>query len=709
LENGNRVYFTEQNAVEVAMNPRDTTLTAFFKLCAVDEFARTLLYVDVPKHYTWNVSRKSWSKRKTGTALGRVYTVSPSNKECFFLRLLLHKVRGPRSFVDIRTVANHVCETYREACQLLGLLEGDNHWDESLAEAKEISVPSQIRDLFAIIICTCNPSNPLELWNKYKTYLSEDILARVRRENPDIDVDYSDEIFNEALVLLEDKCDSICNRNLEQLGLPSPVRNRGAVLNSDYLRERNYNMEELRAYVAEKRLLFNTDQNRVYQTIMDAVANDDGAIFFLQAPGGTGKTFTISVLLAEIRSRGEIAVAVASSGIAATLMEGGRTAHSAFKIPLDIARQESPTCNISRNSGRAEVLRECKIIVWDECTMAHYKSMEAINATLKDIRRNDSLMGGTVVIFSGDFRQILPVVVDGTPADEIKACLKTSPLWRHTRTLTLTQNMRVSLGADSDVSNFSDLLLQIGDGRFPQNLNGEVRLTDELCNVVQSADELINSVYPDILNNYKNLSWLTERAILAAKNDDVGSMNAKILSMLPGEPFVYESIDTNVEDADAVHFTVEVMNTLNPPGMPPHRLHLKVGTPIMLLRNMDPPKLCNGTRLCVKSLMQYTIEAVILTGKGAGETVLIPRIPLIASDLEFPFKRLQFPVRVAFAITINKSQGQSIKYCGVDLRSPCFSHGQFYVACSRVGSPRNLYILAPGGETKNIVYRQVLE
>jgi hypothetical protein len=154
LENGNRVYFTEQNAVEVAMNPRDTTLTAFFKLCAVDEFGRTLLCFDVPKHYTWNVSRKSWSKRKTGTALGRVYTVSPSNKECFFLRVLLHKVRGPRSFADIRTVANHVCETYREACQLLGLLEGDNHGDESLAKAKEISVPSQIRDLFAIIIST---------------------------------------------------------------------------------------------------------------------------------------------------------------------------------------------------------------------------------------------------------------------------------------------------------------------------------------------------------------------------------------------------------------------------------------------------------------------------------------------------------------------------------------------------------------------------
>jgi ATP-dependent DNA helicase PIF1 len=99
-------------------------------------------------------------------------------------------------------------------------------------------------------------------------------------------------------------------------------------------------------------------------------------------------------------------------------------------------------------------------------------------------------------------------------------------------------------------------------------------------------------------------------------------------------------------------------------------------------------------------MLGNVIEATILTGKGEGETVFIPRIPLIPTDLPFNFKRLRFPVRLAFAITINKSQGQSIKYCGVDLRLPCFSHGQLHVACSRVGSPKNVFILAPGGETK---------
>jgi hypothetical protein len=102
-------------------------------------------------------------------------------------------------------------------------------------------------------------------------------------------------------------------------------------------------------------------------------------------------------------------------------------------------------------------------------------------------------------------------------------------------------------------------------------------------------------------------------------------------------------------------------------------------------------------------LLGNVIEATILTGKGEGETVFIPWVPLIPMELPVIFRRWQFPVRLVFVITINKSQGQSIKYCGVDLRSPCFSHGQLYVACPRLGSPKNLFILAPVGETKNVV------
>ncbi|XP_018497204.1 uncharacterized protein LOC108865049 [Galendromus occidentalis] len=173
---------------------------------------------------------------------------------------------------------------------------------------------------------------------------------------------------------------------------------------------------------------------------------DIRVITFLDAPGGTGKTFLTNLLLAEVRSKGDLALAMASSGIAATLLHGGRTAHATLKLPSDIAKQESPVCNISRRSSMAKVLRSCKLIVWDECTMAHKKSLEALHKTLQDIGGNRILMGGIILLLCGDFRQTLPVIPRATPADEVNACLKSSTLWFSVEVVSLKQNMRVSLG-----------------------------------------------------------------------------------------------------------------------------------------------------------------------------------------------------------------------------------------------------------------------
>lgn len=116
LENGQRVYFNESNAAEKAKNPEDTTLTAFFKLCEKDSFAKTLFYHEVPKYFTWNKTKKEFNRRKYGmsvakypdirytNALGRVFTVHPNHDECFFIRMLLHNIKGPTSFQSLKNV-----------------------------------------------------------------------------------------------------------------------------------------------------------------------------------------------------------------------------------------------------------------------------------------------------------------------------------------------------------------------------------------------------------------------------------------------------------------------------------------------------------------------------------------------------------------------------------------------------------------------------
>ena len=145
-------------------------------------------------------------------------------------------------------------------------------------------------------------------------------------------------------------------------------------------------------------------------------------------------------------------------------------------------------------------------------------------------------------------------------------------------------------------------------------------------------------------------------------------------------------------------------------GVPPHTLILKIGAPIILMRNLSPPTFFNGTRLQIKKLTSSLLECIILTGCGNRKTILIPRIPIVPSDLSFKFKRIQFPVKLAFAMTINKAQGQTLNVAGIDLSVQCFSHGQLYVTLSRVTSKFNLFIFSPDPKkVDNVVYKEIFQ
>ncbi|XP_054723053.1 ATP-dependent DNA helicase PIF1-like [Uloborus diversus] len=241
-----------------------------------------------------------------------------------------------------------------------------------------------------------------------------------------------------------------------------------------------------------------------------------------------------------------------------------------------------------------------------------------------------------------------------------------------------------------------------------ENSDGSIQLRG-FANEIKTHEELMTVVFPNLEVKFKDHPWLCERAILCPKNEDVTITNDTLLTRLPGPLRTYKSIDTVYEKDEVVNYPTEFLNSLEISGIPQHKLNLKEGAPIMLLRNLDPPNLCNGTRMSIKKLHNNIIEATVLTGPAAGTDVLIPRIPIIPSDIPFQFKRLQFPIRLSFAITINKAQGQTLKVVGVDLRTPCFSHGQLYVACSRVGCRDNLNILCTEGKTTNVVYPEALK
>ena len=174
-----------------------------------------------------------------------------------------------------------------------------------------------------------------------------------------------------------------------------------------------------------------------------------------------------------------------------------------------------------------------------------------------------------------------------------------------------------------------------------------------------------------------------------------------------GADFVYEN------DEHAHHYPVEFLNTLQLSGLSPRQLNLKCGPYLMLLRNVNPAKgLCNGSRLRLLQVPSSVLLCEIVGGRYCGEEVLIPRITHHCNESRLPFTlcRRQFPVTGAFAMTINKSQGQSYDRVGIYLRNVVCSHCQLYVVLSHVRHPANIKVANDNNEAagteKNIVYHE---
>uniref|UniRef100_K4A156 ATP-dependent DNA helicase n=1 Tax=Setaria italica TaxID=4555 RepID=K4A156_SETIT len=243
---------------------------------------------------------------------------------------------------------------------------------------------------------------------------------------------------------------------------------------------------------------------------------------------------------------------------------------------------------------------QASLIIWDEASMAKRQAMEALDNSLRDIMgRQDLPFGGKTVVFGGDFRQVLPVVRKGSRAQIVDASLRRSYLWESMHHLKLMRNMRTQ----SDPW-FAEYLLRIGGGTEEVNGDGDVCLPDDICvpysgDSEKDFDRLIECIFPNLNANMTNKDYITSRAILSTRNDWVDNINIKMIGMFQGREMVYHSFDSAIDDPHN-YYPSEFLNTLTPNGLPPHLLKLKIGCPIILLRNIDPANgLCNGTRLVV--------------------------------------------------------------------------------------------------------------
>ncbi|XP_076908519.1 uncharacterized protein LOC143565431 [Bidens hawaiensis] len=331
--------------------------------------------------------------------------------------------------------------------------------------------------------------------------------------------------------------------NLSSFGLPMPSANfMERLRNTLLMEEKNYDREQLsREHKASKALL-NTEQKAIYEDVLTAITS--------------GKQ-----ILAFVYGHGNVVLAVAASGIASLLLPSGRTAHSRFKIPFDLA--DDSLCDIKKNTHLSQLITEAVQIIWDEAPMSDRRCFESLNKSLQDILDKPYLpFGGKSMLLGGDFRQTLPIVHKASISSIIASSLPNSYQWRHFKIYQLTQNMRLqrpgmNQSEASSIARFSSWLISLGNRKLgiahkddPQNTK-KIQIPSE--QIIQYSDTafsgLIHFIYDVETLQNPSATTLSKKAIVCPKNETTQHINNYILSMCPGTSKTYSSINSIVPHA----------------------------------------------------------------------------------------------------------------------------------------------------------------
>jgi len=339
--------FARGNEAEAVATPRDSKLTAWFKLNERDVNARQYLYTEIPQHYTWNTSQRQWERRKASggkPVISRLYTVNPKNTELFYLRMLLLHVRGAKSYEELRIYDGSVYKSYYDACVARGITTDDRQWEIALAEAQQTKLPRQIRELFGFIVALNNPAEPLRLWELFQDAMCEDLYRL-----------YSVDVAqNVAMIEIEDILVTH-NVSCETVGLPVPDRSRPS-------RVRDCDVQNNMKRFVEKYSASTEEQKEIIDNVIGALncpesERSESNLYHLDAPAGCGKTFVQDTLRTYMGAYGRQCIVACYPGIAASLIDGERTLHNVFRLPVPLLEASVPYINAQ--SSHADWLRKC--------------------------------------------------------------------------------------------------------------------------------------------------------------------------------------------------------------------------------------------------------------------------------------------------------------------------------------------------------------
>ena len=441
----------------------------------------------------------------------------------------------------------------------MGLLKNTSEAELCMDEARNgMCSPRQLRFLFTILVTEGAPAT--RLFSKHRDFMELDF--KLNRAIP------SHIAQNEMLKDLVRRLESY-SRCLSDFKLPEPNDDETEVQKE----KARHNVDQNRTQSLQAISYLNNEQSKIFNELVNAVQKNYSCPVYVNGGPGRGKTFLLSTLAAHLRSTGKIVLCCASTGFVAVMYAGGRTAHNLFKIPVpedefDLAKIE---CDIPYNSQRATLLRAAALIIFDEITMTSRQNLEAIDEILRRVRdRPNDPFGGLVFVGAGDFRQILPIIKNGTRNDTVEATIKYSPLWVKFTVLNLTIPVRQL--TDPVFSTFVD---SIADGTAEQTAEGKVCL--RLIKATTSTVEWLNFLYPEI---HKGIAETNNRALLSVLNKDVDSFNATITDQLPSQYVTLYSDDQLNESPEVSEFfknnvTTEFFNQRNFPNTPPHELNLK--------------------------------------------------------------------------------------------------------------------------------------